>query len=179
MGLGTCWIANFNTESARSVLRLPEKAEPIIFTPLGYPADQPGIKICKPLSELVRHEHWQKINPVMRKKHTLINPQIWNIMDSYASGRSKQNLRSAYSGLDSWLGHLFMDEKKLSLIHLLIARLERISADSFWAHRASGVKGSLLRMLEKSEKRLPIQPFELNRIMDLGFSILEKAAKEK
>jgi len=65
------------------------------------------------------------------------------------------------------------------LICLLIARLERISADSFWAHRASGVKGSLLRMLEKPPKRYPVQQVELRRMMDLGFLILEKAAKEK
>lgn len=58
LGLGTCWIANFNTEAARSVLRLPEEAEPVIFTPLGYPADQPGPKVRKPLSELVRYEQW-------------------------------------------------------------------------------------------------------------------------
>jgi nitroreductase len=58
LGLGTCWIANFNTEAARSVLRLPEEAEPVIFTPLGYPADQPGPKTRKPLTELVRYEHW-------------------------------------------------------------------------------------------------------------------------
>ncbi len=57
-GLGTCWIAAFNVEAARSVLQLPEEAEAVIFTPLGYPADQPGAKIRKPLSELVRYERW-------------------------------------------------------------------------------------------------------------------------
>ena len=72
-----------------------------------------------------------------------------------------------------------MDENSLSLVHLLIARLERISADSFWAHRASGVKGSLLRILERSEKGYPMRRVELKRMMDLGFLILEKAAKEK
>jgi hypothetical protein len=71
-----------------------------------------------------------------------------------------------------------MDEKTISLIRLLIARLERISADSVWAHRASGVKGSLLRMLDKSEKGHPIKQSELKRMMGLGFFILEKAAKE-
>jgi nitroreductase len=40
LGLGTCWIAAFNVEAARSVLGLPAEAEPVIFTPLGYPADQ-------------------------------------------------------------------------------------------------------------------------------------------
>jgi nitroreductase len=58
LGLGTCWVAAFNVEAARSVLQLPEEAEPVIFTPLGYPADQPGAKTRKPLSELVRYEHW-------------------------------------------------------------------------------------------------------------------------
>lgn len=58
LGLGTCWIAAFNVEAARSVLRLPDEVEPVIFTPLGYPADEPGPKIRKPLTDLVRHEHW-------------------------------------------------------------------------------------------------------------------------
>jgi nitroreductase len=58
LGLGTCWIAAFNVEAARSVLQLPGEVEPVIFTPLGYPADQPGPKIRKPVGELVRYEHW-------------------------------------------------------------------------------------------------------------------------
>jgi len=58
LGLGTCWIAAFNVAAARTVLQLPDEAEPVIFTPLGYPADQPGPKERKPLDELVRYEHW-------------------------------------------------------------------------------------------------------------------------
>jgi len=58
LGLGTCWVAAFNVEAARSVLQLPDEAEPVIFTPLGYPADEPGSKIRKPLTDLVRYEHW-------------------------------------------------------------------------------------------------------------------------
>jgi nitroreductase len=58
LGLGTCWIAAFNVEAARNVLQLPAEAEPVIFTPLGYPADQPGSKIRKTLADLVRYEHW-------------------------------------------------------------------------------------------------------------------------
>ena len=60
LGLGTCWIAAFNMDAARSVLRLPAGVEPVIFTPLGYPADQPGPKIRKPLTDLVRYEHWSE-----------------------------------------------------------------------------------------------------------------------
>jgi hypothetical protein len=51
-------VAAFNVGAARGVLGLPDEAEPVIFTPLGYPADQPGTKIRKPLSELVRYERW-------------------------------------------------------------------------------------------------------------------------
>jgi hypothetical protein len=72
-----------------------------------------------------------------------------------------------------------MDEKTISLIRLLIARLERISADSVWAHRASGVKGSLLKALEKFEEGDMEQEGEVMQIIDMGFFILEKAAKEK
>jgi nitroreductase len=57
-GLGTCWIGAFDPTGAREVLGLPDGVEPIAFTPLGYPADQPGPKERKALSELVRYERW-------------------------------------------------------------------------------------------------------------------------
>jgi len=72
-----------------------------------------------------------------------------------------------------------MDEKTLSLTRLLIARLERISADSVWAHRASGVKGSLLKVMESKRGGQSIDPSQLKRLMDLGFNILEKASAER
>ncbi len=58
LGLGTCWIAAFNAVAAREALQLPAEIEPLLFTPLGYPSDQPGPKERKPLSDLVRYEHW-------------------------------------------------------------------------------------------------------------------------
>lgn len=58
LGLGTCWIAAFNVEAARDILKLPPEVEPVIFTPLGYPADQPGLKVRKEVSQLVRYETW-------------------------------------------------------------------------------------------------------------------------
>ncbi len=57
-GLGTCWIGAFDPVAAREVLGLPDGVEPIAFTPLGYPADQPRPKKRKALSELVRYERW-------------------------------------------------------------------------------------------------------------------------
>ena len=58
LGLGTCFIAAFDAMSARQVLALPEEADPILFTPLGYPDVMPGIKKRKNLDELIRYEHW-------------------------------------------------------------------------------------------------------------------------
>jgi nitroreductase len=58
LGLGTCWVADFDREKAREVLGLPDDVVPIALTPLGYPADQPKTKVRKDLSELVRYERW-------------------------------------------------------------------------------------------------------------------------
>lgn len=58
LGLGTCWIAAFNPEELRALLKLPEGVEPIALTPIGYAANRPREKKRKPLSELVRYERW-------------------------------------------------------------------------------------------------------------------------
>ena len=57
-GLDTCWIGAFDVDAARQVLGLQAGAEPVAFTPLGYAADEPPAKRRKPLSELVRYDHW-------------------------------------------------------------------------------------------------------------------------
>jgi nitroreductase len=43
---------------AAEVLGIPEQVDPIAFTPLGYPADQPRAKKRKDLDDLVKHNHW-------------------------------------------------------------------------------------------------------------------------
>jgi len=58
-------------------------------------------------------------------------------------------------------------------------RLERVSVDSYWAHRASGVRGGLLRALEKIEAGQSVDESELKRLMNKGFQILERAAQER
>lgn len=58
LGLGTCWIAAFDSAAAKEVLQLPEGVEPIAFTPLGYPADKPKEKKRKALADLIRYERW-------------------------------------------------------------------------------------------------------------------------
>ena len=58
LGLGTCWIGAFDPAAAREILGLPDEVEPVVFTPLGYPDAPPRGTQRKPLSELVRYEHW-------------------------------------------------------------------------------------------------------------------------
>ena len=55
LGLGTCWIGAFNPQEAHKVLEIPDDMEPIAFTPLGYPNDQPRNKFRKPIEELIRY----------------------------------------------------------------------------------------------------------------------------
>jgi nitroreductase len=58
LGLGTCWIGAFHKERAMEFLSLPEGIKPVIFTPLGYPADEPEPKVRRSLADLVRFETW-------------------------------------------------------------------------------------------------------------------------
>ncbi|MBI2304858.1 MAG: nitroreductase family protein [Chloroflexi bacterium] len=58
LGLGTCWVAGFDPAAAKQVLGIPEDAEPVAFTPLGYPSDEPRPKRRKSLNDIVRYEQW-------------------------------------------------------------------------------------------------------------------------
>ncbi len=58
LGLGTCWVANFNPQAAKEILKLPEGVIPIAFTPLGYADDMPKEKVRRPLQELVEYFKW-------------------------------------------------------------------------------------------------------------------------
>ena len=57
-GLGTCWIGAFDPVAAREVFALPEGVEPIVMTPLGYPADTAPAKLRKPKEQLIHRERW-------------------------------------------------------------------------------------------------------------------------
>lgn len=71
-----------------------------------------------------------------------------------------------------------MTEELIRSLKFLLARLERISADSVVAHRASGVRGAMLRALDRYERgQSPSDP-ELKRLIDVGYLLLQKAAKE-
>ena len=74
---------------------------------------------------------------------------------------------------------------------LLVSRLERLSVDSYWAHRASGIRGSLLRCkddftqvynsldsLDATSARKRELENQLRELMAIGYTVLENAAKE-
>lgn len=57
MGLGTCWVCNFDALLARNILNLPENIEPMVIVPIGYSEAEVPVKSRKSLSEMV---HWGK-----------------------------------------------------------------------------------------------------------------------
>ena len=72
-----------------------------------------------------------------------------------------------------------MNDETLNLLRLLLARLERISTDSLWAHRASGVRGALLSTIDQLENGQQIESPKLKRLVAYGFQILAEAARER
>jgi nitroreductase len=55
MGLGTCWVCNFDVNMACEKLHLPAHIEPVAIIPVGYSNAVQPLKTRKPLEELV---HW-------------------------------------------------------------------------------------------------------------------------
>ena len=72
---------------------------------------------------------------------------------------------------------LMQSREDRNLIELLLMRLERVSADSYWAHRASGVRGSLIRILDGIDGGPLVSSIDIKQITDLGFYILEQASR--
>ena len=70
------------------------------------------------------------------------------------------------------------DNTIIASVKLLISRLEHLSADSRYAHRASGLRGSLWRCVEKLEAGQAIGLPQLERLMAQGYEILVAAARE-
>jgi hypothetical protein len=64
------------------------------------------------------------------------------------------------------------------MLRLLAARLERLSADSLWARRASGVRGSVIKAIEAIENERESAAGQHRDLIEKAFSLLEKAARE-
>lgn len=73
-----------------------------------------------------------------------------------------------------------MKNETLQLIRakMLVERLARLSADSIWARRASGLRASIDKTVNQIEAGEEINQDHFNHLVTLGFELLEKAAEE-
>lgn len=56
LGLGSCWVCNFDPEVIRTAFDVPTNLEPIAIIPLGYPANpEVPAKVRKPAEEIIRY----------------------------------------------------------------------------------------------------------------------------
>jgi hypothetical protein len=79
----------------------------------------------------------------------------------------------------------FFLDWKLKQAREVVERLERISADSCWAHQSSGVRGTLWRSIDRLERSLRGKArfdesdlTELDERIDLAYAMLTNAARE-
>lgn len=72
----------------------------------------------------------------------------------------------------------------LEMARMVVQRLERLSADSTWAHTASGHRGSLLRVIDRLETEPDLETLtgpdveQIDRLIDRGLYLLARAARE-
>lgn len=70
------------------------------------------------------------------------------------------------------------EASNLRLLRLLASRLERLSVDSHWARRASGLRGNIVKVLEEADSGQEIAADRLDLLTDAAFDILRRAARE-
>jgi nitroreductase len=59
LGLGTCWLGRFRADAVKSALGIPEGAEVVAVTPIGYPAETPGARPRLSLGEVVSFDKYE------------------------------------------------------------------------------------------------------------------------
>lgn len=68
--------------------------------------------------------------------------------------------------------------QQIDLLRLLASRLERLSVDSHWARRASGLRGNIIKIIELADAGEPISPKRLDLLIETAFDILRRAAED-
>jgi hypothetical protein len=71
-----------------------------------------------------------------------------------------------------------MRNTDIELLRMLAERLERLSADSLWARRASGLRGNIIKVLEDLNAGQEIGYERLSALIQNAFEILQRAAQE-
>ena len=67
---------------------------------------------------------------------------------------------------------------RIQLLRLLVSRLERLSVDSHWARRASGLRGNIVKVLEEADSDHDVSNERLEFLIEATFDILRRAAQE-
>ena len=58
-GLGTCWIGQFDEQSVKELLGIPEAVRVVELLTLGYPSGEAGPSFRKPLDDIVSFGRWK------------------------------------------------------------------------------------------------------------------------
>jgi nitroreductase len=58
LGLGTCWIGDFEPDEIKKILGIPKEREVPICMTLGYPSQIPSARRRKPPAELFHKDGW-------------------------------------------------------------------------------------------------------------------------
>ena len=53
MGVGSCWIGDFNEEKVKQLLKIPDEWKVVALVSFGYPAEKPKPKRRKPIEKIV------------------------------------------------------------------------------------------------------------------------------
>jgi hypothetical protein len=67
---------------------------------------------------------------------------------------------------------------QVQLLRLLVSRLERLSADSHWARRASGLRGNIVKVLEEADSGQKVSSKRVEFLTEAAFNILRRAAQD-
>jgi hypothetical protein len=67
---------------------------------------------------------------------------------------------------------------QIQLLRLLVSRLERLSADSHWARRASGLRGNIVKVLDEADSGQKVSTTRLELLTEAAFDILRRAAQD-
>jgi hypothetical protein len=68
--------------------------------------------------------------------------------------------------------------KQVELLQMLASRLERLSADSRWARRASGLRGNIIKLLEEAGTENSVDTSRVELLTQVAFDILRQAAAD-
>ncbi|MCJ7632959.1 nitroreductase family protein [Candidatus Bathyarchaeota archaeon] len=52
MGIGSCWIGDFNEDKVKQLLKIPDKWNVVALVSFGYPAEQPKPRSKKSITEI-------------------------------------------------------------------------------------------------------------------------------